>query len=90
MVTKTRKRRAASLGTLKTPEVNGAKLQRWRRAQLDPETGEPATMRQAADWFGCSLRAWQYYEAAGTPAGHDVPMPLRRRLALGHKIFEGR
>ena len=70
-----------------TVRMTAKALKRWRRAQRDPTTGRPATLRQAAEWYGVTLRSWQYWEAEPPATYHDVPVPLQRRIEQGDTIF---
>ena len=48
-----------------------ATLRAWRLAR-------GFSQQAAADWYGCTLRAWQRYEAGQRP----IPAPLHHRLRL--------
>lgn len=62
-------------------------LRHWRRSQINPSTGKPATQPDAARWYGCSLRAWQYWETEKPKPSHAIPLPLKRRVAHHERIF---
>ncbi len=51
-----------------TPHV----LQVWRRHM-------GWTQEQACRWYGCSIRAWQYWESGD----RRIPFPLVRRIQAG-------
>lgn len=48
-----------------------------RKALLEWRRARGWTQREAAEWYGCSSRAWQRYES-GEAA---VPEPLAKRIA---------
>lgn len=62
--------------------MTGAELAQWRGAQTgdhkhkNNQRREGWTQAKAADWFGCSTRQWQRYEAEDT----DIPLTLVRRI----------
>lgn len=62
-------------------------LKQWRLGQINPATGKPASQPDAARWYGCSVRAWQYWEAEAPKPSHAIPLPLKRRVAEAGRIF---
>ncbi len=50
-------------------------LRRWR-LNIFPGGTTKDSITDAAAWYGCSTRAWQYYEAGQRP----IPLPLERRI----------
>ena len=61
---------------------SGADLVRWRKAQAgdhkhrNKQRREGWTQAKAAQWFGCSTRQWQRYEAETT----EIPASLVLRI----------
>lgn len=64
------------------PQLTPSQLRRWRLKQKDPSSGKPATLVQAARWYGCSVRAWQYWEAVPPRPHRVIPVPLVRRIVV--------
>lgn len=69
------------------PRLTPTGLKRWRLRQQDPATGKSATHAQAAAWYGCSKRAWQYWEAVPPRPHRAIPAPLIRRIVVLHETI---
>lgn len=54
--------------------VTPTQLRRWRTTKVDVRTGVPLTQREAALYYGVSLRHWNRYETGAA----DIPGLLAR------------